>query len=257
MNRFSRLRLAGRLSFGVSWGLAVFPLLSCVGIAAAQAQPPSETKPAETKPAEAKPADGGAAPDQTAQGALDESQASLERRYQQFERTLLQMAEYLRKTEPERADLLIRAIGRSKENRISQQMEAIAQLLKKEQFGDAIGDQQHLVGDLKGLLELLQSEDRRHQLEKEKEYFELLHKEVSKLAAREKDLRRATERGGNLNRLAERQQGIGKDAQSLLDKINKEDASRNGPDGKPKADRNSNGKNSEKGDQSESGDKKS
>src|SRR5579872_7252315 len=86
------------------------------------------------------------------QGGLNEAEASLSRRYKQFERTLLQMAEYLRKTEPERADLLIRAIGRSKETRISQQMDAITQLLKKEQFGDAIGDQQHLVADLKGLL---------------------------------------------------------------------------------------------------------
>ncbi|HEV8069511.1 MAG TPA: hypothetical protein VGP76_17355 [Planctomycetaceae bacterium] len=250
MNRF----LPQRTSLRSFWAVALFGTLATVGMfAACGVSAFAQDRPA----SDAKPADGGPSAEAAPGGGLDETEASLERRYQQFERTLLQMAEYLRKTEPERADLLIRAIGRSKENRISQQMEAITQLLKKEQFGDAIGDQQHLVGDLKGLLELLQSEDRRHQLEKEKEYFELLHKEVSKLAAREKDLRRATERGGNLNRLAERQQGIGKDAQSLLDKINKEDASRNGPDGKPKADRNSNGKNSEKGDQSQSGDKKS
>ena len=147
-----------------------------VGPAPARAQ---ETRPPEPKAVE------GTAPAEAAASGLDETEASLERRYQQFERTLLQMAEYLRKTEPERADLLIRAIGRSKETRISQQMEAISQLLKKEQFGDAIGDQQHLVADLKGLLELLQSEDRRHQLEQEKQYYELLHKEVSKLSARE------------------------------------------------------------------------
>src|SRR5579872_7377913 len=105
----------------------------------------------DARPAEPKAGDG-SAPAGTPASGLDETEASLERRYQQFERTLLQMAEYLRKTEPERADLLIRAIGRSKETRISQQMDAITQLLKKEQFGDAIGDQQHLVADLKGLL---------------------------------------------------------------------------------------------------------
>jgi hypothetical protein len=249
MNRFLpqrsvRKRWSLATAIGALAGFGIFA--ACGASVRAQDRPAPDTKPADGSPS----AD-------SAPGGLHESEASLERRYQQFERTLLQMAEYLRKTEPERADLLIRAIGRSKENRISQQMEAITQLLKKEQFGDAIGDQQHLVGDLKGLLELLQSEDRRHQLEKEKEYYELLHKEVIKLAAREKDLRGATERGGNLNRLAERQQGIRKDAESLLDKINKEDASRNGPDGKPKADRNSNGKKSEKGDKSENGDKKS
>ena len=235
MNRSSGQRsIRRRPSLGTSLAIALFGSLSGFAIVAssgvparAQDRPASDARPADaTAPAEAPP------------GGLDEAQASLERRYQQFERTLLQMAEYLRKTEPERADLLIRAIGRSKENRINQQMEAITQLLKKEQFGDAIGDQQHLVGDLKGLLELLQSEDRRHQLEQEKQYYESIHKEVSKLVAREKDLRRATERGGNLNRLAERQQGIENDVQSLLDKIDKQDANRNGPDGKPNSRRN-------------------
>jgi hypothetical protein len=262
MNRFERqLSLRQRsalghsrwlvVALGHSWWLFVFGTLAGLGIVAvcglparAQERAASDAKASGAGPTDAKPGD--VTPSETPPGALNESQASLERRYQQFERTLLQMAEYLRKTEPERADLLIRAIGRSKENRISQQMEAIAQLLKKEQFGDAIGDQQHLVGDLKGLLELLQSEDRRHQLEQEKQYYESLQKEVIKLAARERDLRRATERGGKLDSLGQRQGGIGKDAQSLLDKIEKEDASRNGPDGKPNAKRNSqNGKNSQ------------
>ncbi len=102
------------------------------------------------------------------QGGLNEAEASLSRRYKQFERTLLQMAEYLRKTEPERADLLIRAIGKSKEDRVSLQMDQIMDLLKNEQLGDAIGREEHLVSNLRGLLELLQSEDRRHQLEEQK-----------------------------------------------------------------------------------------
>ena len=242
-----------RPSFRVALAAALAACGTLAGVALITVGP-APARAQETRPSEPKAADGTAPAEAPASG-LDETESSLERRYQQFERTLLQMAEYLRKTEPERADLLIRAIGRSKETRISQQMDAITQLLKKEQFGDAIGDQQHLVADLKGLLELLQSEDRRHQLEQEKQYYELLHKEVSKLSAREKDLRRATERGGNLNRLGERQGDIGKDAQSLLDKIEKEDASRNGPDGKPNSSRNS--KNSQKGDKGANGDKKS
>ncbi|HET6323276.1 MAG TPA: hypothetical protein VFG04_01145 [Planctomycetaceae bacterium] len=260
MNRFPRqLSLLPSRSWGILSALALCGTLAGFGIVTVCSLPArAQERPA----ADAKAADGSAPSESAAGGALNESEASLERRYQQFERTLLQMAEYLRKTEPERADLLIRAIGRSKENRISQQMEAITQLLKKEQFGDAIGDQQHLVGDLKGLLELLQSEDRRHQLEQEKAYYESLQKEVTKLTARERELRRATERGGKLERLGERQGGIGKDAQSLLDKIEKEDASRNGPDGKSKGNRDP--KNEKKGpgdkpagDKNAKGDKKS
>jgi hypothetical protein len=263
MNRFlSHLSFPQRSWSGVSRAIVVCGALAGLGIVAvcgrparAQQQPPSDTKAADTKAPDAKAADGTPPTDAAPAGGLNESEASLERRYQQFERTLLQMAEYLRKTEPERAELLIRAIGRSKENRISQQMEAISQLLKKEQFGDAIGDQEHLVVDLKGLLELLQSEDRRHQLEQEKQYYESVQKDVIKLAARERELRRATERGGKLDRLGERQGGIGKDAQSLLDRIEKEDASRNGTDGKPNGKRN--GKDGKQPQGDKNGDKKS
>jgi hypothetical protein len=253
MNRSLRQHSLGQyMSFRMAAAIAALGTLVGMTVFAtggatvhAQDRPAPETKPADGNPSS-----------EAAAGGLDESESSLERRYQQFERTLLQMAEYLRKTEPERADLLIRAIGRSKESRISQQMEAISQLLKKEQFGDAIGDQQHLVADLKGLLELLQSEDRRHQLEQEKQFYESLHKEVLKLSAREKDLRRATERGGNFKQLGERQGGIGNDAQSLLDKIEKEDANRQGPDGKPNANKKSNGGKNSKGDKNADGDKK-
>ncbi len=156
--------------------------------------------------AQDRPAAGQAAKDSTASeaaepAALNEAEASLSRRYRQFERTLLQMAEYLRKTEPERADLLIRAIGKSKEDRVGMQMDQILELLKSDQFGDAIGRQEHLVSNLKGLLELLQSEDRRHQLEEEKKWLESVHQEIGKLSVREKELRRATEERSKLGPL--------------------------------------------------------
>jgi hypothetical protein len=161
------------------------------------------------------------------QGGLNEAEASLSRRYKQFERTLLQMAEYLRKTEPERADLLIRAIGKSKEDRVALQMDQIMDLLKNEQLGDAISREEHLVSNLKGLLELLQSEDRRHQLEEQKKYLESVNQEIGKLSIREKELRRSTEKGGQLGRLADRQSKIGNDTKLLLEKIEKQDATKN------------------------------
>jgi hypothetical protein len=192
------------------------------------------------------------------QGGLNEAEASLSRRYKQFERTLLQMAEYLRKTEPERADLLIRAIGRSKEDRVALQIDQIMDLLKNEQLGDAIGREEHLVSNLKGLLELLQSEDRRHQLEEQKKYLESVNQEIGKLSNREKELRRATERGGQLGRLADRQSKIGSDTKSLLDKIEKEDATKNSTNPKSdanKPDKSQAGKPGKEGDDKENADK--
>ena len=81
---------------------------------------------------------------------------------------------------------------------------------KNEQLGDAIGREEHLVTNLKGLLELLQSEDRRHQLEEEKKWLESVHEEIGKLSVREKELRRATEGQKKPDSLAERQAKIGR-----------------------------------------------
>jgi hypothetical protein len=100
-------------------------------------------------------------------------------------------------------------------------------LLKNEQLGDAIGREQHLVANLKGLLELLQSEDRRHQLEEEKKWLESVREEIGKLSVREKEVRRATEGQKKPDSLSERQSKIGQDAQSLEQKIDKQDAARN------------------------------
>jgi hypothetical protein len=240
-----------RSTFIFSFGLVSVVMIGLAGIVYAQDSPAKDSAPS-TKDSAA----GGSAE----QGGLNESQASLSRRYKQFERTLLQMAEYLRKTEPERADLLIRAIGKSKEDRVSLQMDQIMDLLKNDQLGDAIGREEHLVSNLKGLLELLQSEDRRHQLEEEKKYLESVNQEVNKLSIREKELRRATEKGGQLGRLADRQSKIGNDTKSLLQKIDKQDATRNAANpknGSDKSDKSQADKNGKEGAEKENADKPS
>ena len=47
------------------------------------------------------------------QASLSTEQDAITMRYRRFEKTLLRMAEYMRQSDPERADLLIRAIGRN------------------------------------------------------------------------------------------------------------------------------------------------
>lgn len=226
-----------RSTFIFSAGLVCVVMLGLPAIVGAQ-ESPSRDAASSTKDAPAASS--------AEQGGLNEAEASLSRRYKQFERTLLQMAEYLRKTEPERADLLIRAIGKSKEDRVSLQMDQIMDLLKNDQLGDAIGREEHLVSNLKSLLELLQSEDRRHQLEEEKKYLESVNQQIGKLSIREKELRRSTEKGGQMGRLADRQSKIGDETKSLLEKIDKQDASRNATNPK-----NSSGKSDKKSDKSQ------
>ena len=165
-------------------------------------------------------------------------------RFRRFEKTLLDMAEYMRKADPERADLLIRAIGKSKEDRINQQMLRIVELLEKDQLGDAVERQGGLVAQLQSLLTLLQSEDRRSEIEKEKARIQDLIKALNRLIGKEKDVRAATERGENPDGIAGKQENVKKETGDLVKKIDGQDAERN-RDKKPAEGKPSEGKPSE------------
>jgi len=78
--------------------------------------------------------EGGAA---AAKADLAAGQDAIALRYQRFEKTLLALAESMRKTDPDRAELLRRAVQKSKDERISLQMEKLVELLREEQLGDA------------------------------------------------------------------------------------------------------------------------
>lgn len=164
---------------------------------------------------------------QPAEEKLDQRQKSIALRFQRFEKMLLQMAQYMRKTDPEKAELLVRAIGQSKQDRIGGQMEQIVLLLEQQQLGDALDQQEQLVTVMQKLFDLLQSEDRLTELEQEKKRLQEILKDLKKVAAREKNLRIATERGNNLERLADKQKQIAEQNQKLADKIKKQDDARN------------------------------
>lgn len=185
--------------------------------------------PWQARPAAAQPAEEGAGSSEAAKDPQDlaVSQDAISMRFQRFEKTLLQMAEYLRKTDPARADLLIRVIGRAKEDRITQQMEQVVSLLESRQLGDAADRQSDVVAHLYNLLKLLQSEDRLSELEKEKQRIQGLLKDLNKVIAREKDVRVATERREDAGRLVERQAKVADDAGKLVDKIDRQDAEHN------------------------------
>ena len=148
-------------------------------------------------------------------------------RFQRFEKTLLQMAEFMRKTDSDRAELLVRAIGRSKEERIAQQLEQTVTLLGRDQYGDAIDRQEALVAGLKALLVLLQSEDRKSEIEKESERLKDLLKDIAAIISKQKDVRARTERGNDSQELIPSQQDTAGNTDRLIDKIDAQDKQRN------------------------------
>ncbi len=233
------------------------PVFVCLTAVLLSAQPNSETQPA-----------GGIPPGNSADsriGAdpqavpLPDKQGALSMRYKRFEKTLLQMAEYMRKTDPERADLLIRAISKSKGDRIAQQMEQIVVVLRNKQYGDAIERQAEMVVHLRALLELLQSQDRKKWLEEEKARIQDILKDLNRIYHKQRDNQAGTQRGENTGDLARKQQKIAADAKRLRDKIDQQDAQRNAQpgEGKPSEGKTGEGKPGEgKPDKEKSGDEK-
>ncbi|MCA9070208.1 MAG: hypothetical protein KDA84_14845, partial [Planctomycetaceae bacterium] len=134
-----------------------------------------------------------------------ERQREMAARYRQFDRTLQKMADYLRKTDPEKADLLVRAIRESREKRISDQMTRVVTLLESKQFGPATDRQDDVLVSMQALLRLLSSDGILDSNRAEQERIKDLLKDLGKLLGKEKDLRAKTERGEEANRLADAQ----------------------------------------------------
>jgi hypothetical protein len=162
---------------------------------------------------------------------LDLLEQSLLRDYQRFEEKLLELAEYTRKTDPDRAELLVRTRSESTTRRVAVQMQRIAEALQPTAsgdvlYGDALSRQDELIADLVELLKLLQSEDERDRLAREIARLETLLKETQRLIAHQKDVRADTERGGELSESRQGQQKVNDEASELAEKIDRQDAER-------------------------------
>lgn len=184
------------------------------------------------------PADAAAAADT---GAADAATAEAEQLhileqallndYQRFEEKLLELAEYTRSNDPDRAELLIRTRSESTARRVQAQMKRIAEALTPTEagdvlYGDALSRQDELIADLADLLKLLQSEDERDRIDREIARLQGLLKDTDRLIGQQKDVRADTERGGDSDQLTDDQRRVAEQAEKLAGKIDRQDAER-------------------------------
>jgi uncharacterized spore protein YtfJ len=210
------LTLTASLAGGVGW------------TAAWGQQSPPAGEPAGAKAGEETPADTGAEGAEGTEGgkpaSLSGSQETLQRQYKRFEDGLYRIAEGLRKSDPERADLLLRAIGKSKEERIATQMNELSSLLRSnKQLGEAIERQEDLITNLQVILDLLLSEDRQKELQEEQKRIKAYLEEVNKLIGKEKGNRADNERGVPLDDVEAAQKKIQAQTGELQKKMARED----------------------------------
>jgi hypothetical protein len=170
--------------------------------------------------------------------ALPTSQELISRRFKRFEDTLIKIAESMRKTDPDRAELLLRAIGKSKEDRIGSQLNELVELLQEQRLGDAIERQGDVIVNLQALLDLLLSEDRQKELKEEQARLKKYIEELNKIIAKEKANRADNERGVAPEDVAGQQQKIADQTGNLGRNIAKDDAAKQAKSkgqGEPKA----------------------
>lgn len=158
---------------------------------------------------------------------LEQRQKILAAKFERFEATLLKIAEYTRKSDPDRAELLIQAVGKSRESDISPQMALIINMLENRQWGTAADQQEQMVDELKLILDILQSEDERERLKAEIARIQDILKDVNRITSMQKGVRADTERGGDFEDLKGRQAKVADATQDLNNKIDRQDAEKN------------------------------
>lgn len=197
----------------VAWSALVCGLTSVMAQEAATETPPPAT----------------AAP----KADLSQTQLQLLRDFERFEKSLYDVAEFSRRTDPERAELLFRARGQSQEQRLLNEMQILSEMLKpqadgKVVIGDAPERQEQLVARMKDLLKVLQSADERDRLQREIDRYQDLLKDTNRIIGKQRDVRADTGRGEDPSQLGDRERKVADDAQKLADKIDKQDRERSG-----------------------------
>lgn len=187
---------------------------------------------------------------------LRNEQESVSGRFARFERVLSQMADIMGYDDPERAELLRRAISESREKGISTTLDEIAKDLGKSSFGDAVEKQRMVTGDLQGLLKLLQSEDRKSAVERERERIANLLKDINNLKAQQRAARAKTQNSRAPSNAAPDQNRTIKKTEDVLEQIKAHDGknseSSENPDGSESGKQGSEGGADSKGKQKES-----
>ncbi|MEY3175598.1 MAG: hypothetical protein RLZZ436_3512 [Planctomycetota bacterium] len=192
------------------------------------------------------------APPKSAKELRDE-QLSISGRYARFERMLTQMADILAKQDPERADVIRRALGKGREDLLKDDIEAIVQLLEQGQLGDAAKKQNEVVDSLQALLVLLQSEDRRSSVERERERLNGLLKNVRNLLNEQRSARAATQNSKAPSEAAPGQQRALDGTEELLEQIQQHDRQGDNSEKAENSDGKDAGEQGEKGEQGKSG----
>ncbi|MDG1895941.1 MAG: hypothetical protein P8J37_13630 [Fuerstiella sp.] len=178
-------------------------------------------------------------------------QEAVSGRYARFERLLSQMADMLGHEDPERAELLRRAISKGREQAISASLDEIARSLGTGKFGPAAEKQVGVTVSLRTLLKLLQSEDRRSAVEKDRERLNNVLKELHNTMKEQRAARGVTQNSRAPSNAAPDQQRASDHAEQILKEMKQHDDADAGEDESENGNADSEGKSTNPKDKSQ------
>ncbi|TWT35565.1 hypothetical protein KOR34_04580 [Posidoniimonas corsicana] len=160
---------------------------------------------------------------------LSVEQAQLQEKFARLESLAVRIAEFVESDNPDRAQQLRDAIGKSRDLALRDRFEAIVTLLEQERYAAAQRDQGQLADNLETLLGLLLADPREARLEAERKQLKQAIQDVGKLIREQNALRSETldseDPSGGVepqNALEKRAEGV---EQSLDELIKKSDPS--------------------------------
>ncbi len=151
---------------------------------------------------EAKPGDG--LPRAGAAATLSERQELIRDRVSRLEDRMFQLAQALRKMEPDKAERLLEGLGHLRDQQLREKISEIVGRLRENRLSDAVGEQRAVMAELQSLLKQLM-EDPEHLVERkdEIERLEAIRKALDDLVReQEAELRAAEEARAALRRAA-------------------------------------------------------
>jgi len=155
----------------------------------------------------------------TEEGALALQQTGLADRYARLEKLLFDLSALEAAENPRRAALLRQAFQQSADKLTKRQLDTVAQLLVRRDYGRAVDEQGVALADLKQLLELLLSENRPDRLRNEQDRIREYIKELDRLIRLQGSVQGRTEGGVEVQRLAEEQARVAERAAELARRI--------------------------------------
>ena len=144
--------------------------------------------------------------------------------YERFKKNITDLADFLRETDPERADVLEKAVSQINQGNALERFNQVVAMLGQNSIlisdvDEILSNQGAVETELQALLTLLLTENRQSQSQSEKQKIARYLKEIGRMIRMQKGIQAETERMARLESLVPRQGKLAAQAESLAKKM--------------------------------------